>query len=664
MKKAKDSSMSGYKHVEEYGDAIITAEDIQTNPVLYWDIISLAMKDFNVSWAFVSRKLLMFREWWKYYTKPDVYRDQIIKIHYARQQIEAFKSTFFDNNLSVKFGAYELGDDELGYRLDKMAEYDYKVMKKNVTDWRILDNIGFYWVGLELKRWYNPVTQTPIIDVVNPEARLPDVLGDVVKDNREYHMFIVKTTVYSLLKANELEPGTYFNLDQISTGAFWEYEYQEYIKKTQRLLSTFEDYRRNIRTTIYYKIINGRKYLIELCNNNSVIVRFEALPCVTKEEVENPTLVPRPVVVHCMCPVEGDPFGMGIMELTLDKQNAINTLSNLALLKEQRNAGFDNYLVDMNVIQNPSLLSKRPLAWPNFIPAKTINWQPITNAIAPVLERPVASDTMAMIDRINMEWQFETNFTSANRGLTPGAQTLWQSKQMQLNSNILFGATANVLSWGILSFWRDVYYRTLVENLSKSEKKIVKVSHGIGTTDIELDREDILNGIPTRIRIENKKDVDEKNKEILSYMEAREPAIMGDPNIPQISKLIFKRKMDELSGVSREMMFVNSPLTPDEYRVRKYVPAINANYTPKNLFKPWMDYYTYWLYISWCKDTEVKRKILDQLEQAMIDEWLNMPKEIPMDMQWMMNSMGSQKTSARIAQQQTPQVPSLQNIKQ
>jgi len=52
---------------------------------------------------------------------------------------------------------------------------------------------------------------------------------------------------------------------------------------------------------------------------------------------------------------------MGIMELTLDKQNAINTLSNLALLKEQRNAGFDNYLVDMNVIQNPSLLSKKPL---------------------------------------------------------------------------------------------------------------------------------------------------------------------------------------------------------------------------------------------------------------------------------------------------------------
>jgi len=115
---------------------------------------------------------------------------------------------------------------------------------------------------------------------------------------------MVKTTVYSLLKANELTPGTYFNLDQISTGAFREYEYQEYIKKTQRLLSTFEDYRRNIRTTPYYKIINGRKYLIELCNNNSVIIRFEVIPAVTKEETKTPSLIPRPVIVHTMCPIE------------------------------------------------------------------------------------------------------------------------------------------------------------------------------------------------------------------------------------------------------------------------------------------------------------------------------------------------------------------------
>ena len=54
-------------------------------------------------------------------------------------------------------------------------------------------------------------------------------------------------------------------------------------------------------------------------------------------------------------------------------------------------------------------------------------------------------------------------------------------------------------------------------------------------------------------------------------MEAREQSIMADPNVPQISKTLFKREMDRLSGVSREMMFVNNPLSPDEYRARKFV---------------------------------------------------------------------------------------------
>jgi hypothetical protein len=116
--------------------------------------------------------------------------------------------------------------------------------------------------------------------------------------------------------------------------------------------------------------------------------------------------------------MEQDPFGMGIMELTIDKQNALNRLGNLALMKETRNAGFDNYIVDLNVIQNLNLLAQRPLNGPNFIPGKTINGQPISNAIAPVNEKPVSGDTLTIMDKIDMMGQYETNFTASNRGLT------------------------------------------------------------------------------------------------------------------------------------------------------------------------------------------------------------------------------------------------------
>jgi hypothetical protein len=45
----------------------------------------------------------------------------------------------------------------------------------------------------------------------------------------------------------------------------------------------------------------------------------------------------------------------------MDKQNAINRLSNMALLKEQREAGFDHYFVDTNVVANIHSLKKKPI---------------------------------------------------------------------------------------------------------------------------------------------------------------------------------------------------------------------------------------------------------------------------------------------------------------
>jgi hypothetical protein len=95
-----------------------------------------------------------------------------------------------------------------------------------------------------------------LYEVINPECWLPDVAGNMIDDNREYHMFIQKSTLYTLDSVNRGKPGTYFNIDRITTGSFFEYEYQDYIKKTVRMLSTYEDYRRSLRLTLYYKILN------------------------------------------------------------------------------------------------------------------------------------------------------------------------------------------------------------------------------------------------------------------------------------------------------------------------------------------------------------------------------------------------------------------------
>jgi hypothetical protein len=38
------------------------------------------------------------------------------------------------------------------------------------------------------------------------------------------------------------------------------------------------------------------------------------------------------------------------------------------------------------------------------------------------------------------------------------------------------------------------------------------------------------------------------------------------------------------------------------------------------MFKPDMDYFVYWVYVSTCQASDLKNKVLAQLEKAMIDQ--------------------------------------------
>jgi hypothetical protein len=114
-----------------------------------------------------------------------------------------------------------------------------------------------------------------------------------------------------------------------------------------------------------------------------------------------------------------------------------------------------------------------------------------------------------------------------------------------------------------------------MEFMTATEKKDVEITDGIGTQKISLYKDDFVSGRNKRLRVESKKEFLERNKETLLYMQSMRPTMNMDPNTKQVSKNIFKRKMDELAGLTREMIFVNTPYTADEYRAVKYVNMVN-----------------------------------------------------------------------------------------
>jgi hypothetical protein len=89
-------------------------------------------------------------------------------------------------------------------------------------------------------------------------------------------------------------------------------------------------------------------------------VRREEIEPISSQEKECPHLVQFDLSITCPFPIPSDPFGVAYRELIIDKDAAMTKIANALLYKELRNAGNDNYLVDMDVVRNAHLLSYRP----------------------------------------------------------------------------------------------------------------------------------------------------------------------------------------------------------------------------------------------------------------------------------------------------------------
>ena len=637
------------KSLENYD--IITKEDVLSNNDLYEDILSVLEENRNEWYQFVSEKREQFIERQKKITNPSVYKTSHIKIHTAQQQRKAFVATFYNNDLQISFQGQDMWDDEQAKKIEMLAEFDKLVMKKDKKDFIRLNHIFDYWVGIELKTGYDKVTNTPTYEVVNPMYWIPDKNGNTINNDFEYHIFEMTTTKNQLERVNKSSE-TYFNLDKITTQSIWNKTAEE--MKNHRLLNDIEDWRRTIEIHNHFIMLNGRKYIATTTNTRSLLIRFEEIKPITSEEKKNPYLVQFPVVVTNKYPLDNDPFWLWDLELILDKQNAINRISNLNLMKHEYDAGFKHVVVDVSKITNPDLLKTRPDWGPIYVPARSSQGEPISNATAPIETfSNVSTDSYNALQYLETEAGKETLFTEANRGVAQANQTLWQAKMQQQNSNLVFWLDADMLSVGIINFRRTIRYRSIQENFTSSKWKVFRVGNGLFGKTVKFKKNDIISWYDPDIKVVSKRVEKEQNAEQLAYMMAQRPLIQQDPSIPKVSKNIFKRKLDELNWVKNDLIYTYTPYTRDERRAINYVEMVNNDIMPKSLFQPGMDLETYRIYLSHANNTKTKEKILWLLEDAMLEDGVGKPQEAQQQLnQWgMATAMWSQLLSNLVSQQ-------------
>jgi hypothetical protein len=335
--------------ISEYD--VITQDDLLSDKELYSEIVTLLGKREEESRSFVEQKRQLFDERNSKLTNPSVFKKKnYIKIHTAIQQKKAFVATFLDAEMSVSFTGRELADDDFAYNLELAADYFTEASNKKFRDRQWLDDIAFYGVGIRIKTGYNTNTNMVEYVLARPDGWLPDVNANYEENNYRYHMFEMTTTKQELDMKAKRYPDKYFNLDKVQAGAR-KNDYREKQQDDRELTGTMGMQDRVYSMSCYIQL-GLNKYQLTTTNDNSNIIRWEYIEPISKEEKKDPTLIPFPVNITNVHPIYGDPFGLGIVEMVLDKQNAINRLYNLSIIKEQKNAGFGKYLVDTSVLPN------------------------------------------------------------------------------------------------------------------------------------------------------------------------------------------------------------------------------------------------------------------------------------------------------------------------
>jgi hypothetical protein len=525
------------------------------------------------------------------------------------------------SDLGVSITGREFSDDDYAYALEKCAEYDYEAMKFSRKKFMFLSHIATYWTAIRIKNGRDKVKQCVDYTVVNPKYRYPDPQWNIF-DWFRYHGFDASMSKNEMLSFNSrMREEIYFNLDKVDISINVEYEAGRSADDIANRTSSAMERRWRCSVFHRYTEIAGRKYATTRSSVFNNLIRFEPIDPIDKLERANPSLIPYPVNVWCVFPIEGDPFGMWLTELILDFQNAKNRLMNLALIKEERNAWFKQFLVDISKVNNLNVFERRNQDGPTFIPVRGWN-QGIGQPVVPVWDDAVDGNTFNMADKLDAEAQMQTWFNNQIRGwMATRQQTLGQDQMQQQNANAMFELDAEVLSRAEEDFAKNFRFRSLKEYMTAYDEKSAKIMNWLASTTYEIRRTDLLSCQDPDIKVESKKLRIDRDKKRLDYLLAREQIVMMNPRMPQISKIMYVREMDKLAWLPREEVLRNNPLQPDERRALIYYNMINEWIKPKNLFMPGMDYFTYYIYISNCKDSDTKREIVNILEKKIIEEW-------------------------------------------
>lgn len=575
-----------------------------------------------------------------------------VNVNSVYTTMQTLMSVYYNDKMIVAFQWRKSTDAGKAENLNKLADYDYDVMELDKVDYEWNWDRFFFWVGIKLIDGWDKVTNTPIARTITPLAWIPDARGWFTIESHRYAGFEVEMT-----KAQMNQLG-YANVALVNA---WPETEQSNIRNAymlgRDLINLDVESTPNQKYDIYhhYTIIWSHKYLVTTANYRSVILKVTRLEAVSKEEKDNPLKVPFPIALKYYSPVKGDAMWISVPDLLRDKQNAESKLFNLAIIKETRNALWEDLYYDGKMIKDAKNLT-RPTINPKAIPVNVPDGKSLAQS---VFRAPKEGSTQWTFNA-NQNIQFQNSLSTWLDANTLGVQAwAWQTATeaqiTQKNANLRFILGTKIGRWGEETFYK-LYLRAYALNLKPSSKKVIYVTKTFGSQYFEFKKGDLISDESTiDIKIVSNSERESlQNKEKADFY-ALAPQILADPTTPEISKLFIKRKMLRLANLSEEEVMIMVPPTVDERLAQLDVELINNGEEPQAILDG-QDHLTYIEVYHSANDSAEKYEAITKRNEAYLEEKQRQAKEgAPVGWQQGDNTIGniaasnaSQTTSAQI----------------
>jgi len=574
----------------------------KTNFPISEDLIIQQVLEEKKLWLdFVNNKRDLFRERLALYNNI-AENHQKIYVRLIRSVMQTMMWLYYTDEMTATFAGRQLWDDEYADNLNNLAKFDQEEMWMDKINYDTQWNRLFYWVGIRIFDYWDSFKKVPVFKSIDPLSWVPDPLWYLWQ--HRFYGFELE------INDNQLIDDIYFNLDKINPSeAESEERRREEVNNTRDFNDTWIQASANPIYWIYnhYTTIKGKKYLITTANDDSLIIRFEEIEPVYKEEIENNIEVEFPVILNYYEPFKWDPFGISIPDIIEDKQRSQQLFLNLNRIKAEHEAWGDTFLVDTNAIKNLNDL-KQHTFWPKYIRAN-LNQNP--NPIKEVQRGTIKQDAYNMPNIIGQQASSDLWLDERSLWVSPDSSlTASENIRVQKNANIKLLLNSRINTWGEKDFWR-VWLRAYYEFFEFKDEKNIKLQNAFWNVISTIKREDISTWYNIDIRIVSKsQEAEIKEKDKVALLTIAD-MVLTDQWAANISKTFAKRQIAKANWLDKEKISVLFPASVEEAQAKMDLELLNRDIDLEEPTDLQADHLTYLVIYQKAMDTDSKRKAIE-----------------------------------------------------